>query len=80
MDWSWRVRHMTIQQLTKICQMTKKDTLKDGLQNVAWTLLLSHHSIEADRRVLEAYKIARVRMMYQIVCFYHYSFNTSYSF
>ena len=62
MDWSWRVRHVTVQQLTRVCQMMKKDALKDGLQNAAWTALLSHHSIEADRRVLEAYKIARVRM------------------
>jgi len=58
-DWSWRVRHVAVQQLTRVCQMTKNDALKDGLQNAAWTSLISHHSTEADRRVLEAYKIAR---------------------
>ena len=55
--------------------MTKNDALKDGLQNAAWTSLISHHSTEADRRVLEAYKIARVRNLPDYIIytmpFYH---------
>lgn len=60
MDWSWRVRHVAVQQLMKVCQVKQGECMKDGLQNAAWTALLSHHSTECDRRVLEAYKIARV--------------------
>eukprot|EP00112_Aurelia_sp_Birch-Aquarium-sp1_P014469 Seg3125.2 transcript_id=Seg3125.2/GoldUCD/mRNA.D3Y31 product="Transmembrane protein 232" protein_id=Seg3125.2/GoldUCD/D3Y31 len=61
-DWSWRVRHVTVQELMRVCHWREKEPIKDGLRNTAWGALLSHHSVETDRRVIEAYKIARTEV------------------
>eukprot|EP00794_Sanderia_malayensis_P005884 gene5884-6573_t len=60
-DWSWRVRHVAVQELIKISHHNNHNPNREGLQNAAWGILLYHHSIEKDRRVLEAFKIARFR-------------------
>ena len=51
---------MTVQELMRVCHWRDEEPIKDGLRNTAWGALLSHHSVETDRRVIEAYKIARV--------------------
>ncbi|XP_065063821.1 transmembrane protein 232-like [Rhopilema esculentum] len=66
-DWSWRVRHVTVHELMRVCQLPRDQPLKDGLRNAAWAALLSHHSLERDRRVLEAYKIARTEVNLDVI-------------
>ncbi|KAK3706225.1 hypothetical protein QZH41_010289, partial [Actinostola sp. cb2023] len=59
-DWSWRVRFSAMQGLVRVSRLCNGDSTKDGLRGVAWNLLMRHHSIERDTRVLEALKLAKV--------------------
>ena len=37
--------------------------MKDGLSEVAWSKLIERHSSEKDPRVVEAYKVSKVKIM-----------------
>ena len=60
-----------MQGLVKICRCYSKDTSSDGVKTVAWNSLLQAHSLERDRRVLEAIKIGQVRI-FLVHCYRFY--------
>lgn len=66
-DWSWRVRFAAVQGLVRICRHCSGDNTRDGMCGVAWNQLMRHHSLERDVRVLEAWKLAQVRLVFRHV-------------
>eukprot|EP00731_Ephydatia_muelleri_P024106 Em0016g377a len=57
---SWAVRFVAILGLSRVSRVCSKMNLKDGVSAVAWTRLMEAHSVERDKRVMEAYKLRQV--------------------
>lgn len=57
---SWAVRFVAILGLSRVSRICTKMNLKDGLSTVAWDRLMEAHSMERDKRVMEAYKLRQV--------------------
>ena len=69
---SWIIRHCALIGLSRVAQICKNQTAKDGFSSVAWSKLVERQSVETDQRVLEAHKLQQVDKI-NFTVFYNYA-------